>query len=556
MYVFRDGRRRVAGRELVSALLASLRRLCDCAAGDEVIPALIRAGELESALADSPDCSPQLLSAATVALDAVSESLVTRLPIADRERIIAELCAVEPPASLTTSPLEGFAYYALHPMTYAALAESLPGDGPTGVIGIRSIGCVLSAVVLAALRKRGFVAHRTTVRPVGHPFDRRVVLDERQEQWLAPLRQSAARFLVCDEGPGLSGSSMLATGEALVGAGVEPGQITFLCSRPADPEKLCAHDAARRWQRFRALVVGPSPAPQDAAHWIGAGAWRNHPLMNGNRNAAPPLAWATMERSKFVSRDQRALYKFEGFGHYGERVRHNAKLAAGCGFAPRVMESPASARLGYAEYEFASARHATAADMSHPLLLHLAEYCAVRERDFRASPVSDLANPDMTLAGMCTANAKFLFGIDADFTSRLPLDRPVLSDSRMAPHEWLITQEGKFLKTDGASHGDDHFFPGPCDIAWDLAGTIVEWNLSRQATDLFCEHYRRLSGDDPAARLLGHILAYALFRAGYCQMAAESLAGDPEQAGLERAHAHYARLAERQLNVLRTRKAA
>ena len=27
-------------------------------------------------------------------------------------------------------------------------------------------------------------------------------------------------------------------------------------------------------------------------------------------------------------------------------------------------------------------------------------------------------------------------------------------------------------------HGDDHFFPGPTDIAWDLAGTIVEWELA------------------------------------------------------------------------------
>ena len=53
-----------------------------------------------------------------------------------------------------------------------------------------------------------------------------------------------------------------------------------------------------------------------------------------------------------------------------------------------------------------------------------------------------------------------------DLPVSLRLQRPVIADSRMQPHEWLLTPAGQVLKTDSGSHGDDHFFPGPTDIAW------------------------------------------------------------------------------------------
>ena len=61
----------------------------------------------------------------------------------------------------------------------------------------------------------------------------------------------------------------------------------------------------------------------------------------------------------------------------------------------------------------------------------------------------------------------------------------------MMPHEWLELPDGRLLKLDGSAHGDDHFFPGPCDIAWDLAGTIVEWKLTAPEAEYFLEEYRR-----------------------------------------------------------------
>jgi thiamine kinase-like enzyme len=109
----------------------------------------------------------------------------------------------------------------------------------------------------------------------------------------------------------------------------------------------------------------------------------------------------------------------------------------------------------------------------------------------------------------------------------------------MQPHEWLLTKDGQLLKTDSGSHGDDHFFPGPTDIAWDLAGAIIEWRMSSQQVKEFLEHYRQASGDDASARIDDFIKAYAVFRAAYCMMAANAMSGSDEHARLERAAADY-----------------
>jgi thiamine kinase-like enzyme len=92
---------------------------------------------------------------------------------------------------------------------------------------------------------------------------------------------------------------------------------------------------------------------------------------------------------------------------------------------------------------------------------------------------------------------------------------------------------------DSGSHGDDHFFPGATDIAWDLAGAIVEWRMSDRQAREFLDLYRHATGDDASARIDSFIKAYAVFRAAYCMMAANAMSGSQEQARLHRAAAGY-----------------
>lgn len=109
----------------------------------------------------------------------------------------------------------------------------------------------------------------------------------------------------------------------------------------------------------------------------------------------------------------------------------------------------------------------------------------------------------------------------------LPVEYPTVCDNRMRPHHWLLT-DGRVLKLDAAIHGDDHFFPGACDIAWDLAGVIVEWNLDSSARESFLKKYRRISYDDASSRIESYELAYAVFRMAWSSMAAASM-GESEE---------------------------
>jgi hypothetical protein len=101
----------------------------------------------------------------------------------------------------------------------------------------------------------------------------------------------------------------------------------------------------------------------------------------------------------------------------------------------------------------------------------------------------------------------------------LPEGRAVALDGRMLPQEWLQTAEG-FVKTDALDHHDDHFYPGPQDIAWDPAACGVEFHCEER----LLECYTRESGDHGVAgRLPFYRAAYLAFRLGYCDMAAASL---------------------------------
>ena len=528
MLVFRPGRRARPGNALLRALLSLVRDLNAPSAAPPaglMLEALLRCGELECGLTDidSPDAAT-----VAVATNTLAELLLSSPPTVPLSQLIGRLACVGPPEQIAVSDPEGFAYYALHPLRYAELAGALPlNSRHVAVVGIRSIGTTLSAVVAAALRRRGVAAERITVRPQGHPFERRTEFSFGNRLWLAAQRARRAEFLVVDEGPGLSGSSFLSVGDALLQAGVPRNSITFLCAAQPDPSRLRARDAARRWPQFRSYAIRQSAPPADASADFGGGLWRKH-LFDLACNW--PGSWVSMERSKFLSRDGYQFFKFEGLGHYGVKVAERARALADAGFAPDCED----AAEGYLAYAREPALPATRMDLCPALLDRLAEYCAFRGTAF-LEPSVNLEE----LRAMAAWNLREEFG--APYQPRavdLEIVRPVVADGRMQPHEWLLTQRG-ILKVDGASHGDDHFFPGPADIAWDLAGAITEWDLGDDAANYLVRRYAELSGDRPQRRLPAWLQAYTAFRLGYCKMAAESLAGSAEEERLLRDYRRY-----------------
>jgi hypothetical protein len=530
LLVFRPGRRQVRGPDLKAGLLKSIRAVDNGPSPDALLSALLRSGELECSAADSGDVAVLPFAEMT---DCLAEGLLRRALPENFPKCREAVVSAAAPGQASVSTPEGFAYYALHPLAYADALERLPGLPQNMLaVGIRSIGSTLSAVVAAAARQRGLNAQRLTVRPGGHPYDRHTEFPPPQQAAVRKAAAEGAVFLVVDEGPGLSGSSFLSVAEALERAGASPQKIILLCGHEPDPRALCSVHAAERWQRFRHIAAPGARRPAEAEEFIGAGEWRR--LLFRDESGWPE-SWTSMERLKYLSaREERRLFKFAGLGHYGEQVLEREQAVAAAGFGP----VPRRENGGFVSYTWLDGRAMSASDLFSPVpasgvLARLAEYCAFRARAFPANEADARPGP---LQEMAEHNLR---EFQIDLPVALKWEKPVLADGRMQPHEWLLTATGEMLKTDSGSHGEDHFFPGFTDIAWDLAGAIVEWRMETEQASEFLELYRRASGDDAAARVADFIHAYAVFRGAYCKMAANAMAGTLEQARLERASTHY-----------------
>ena len=148
----------------------------------ELSRAFIRASELAAGIADAEfaerDCDHrsgrQESGARFLYLTAQAMSRSWYRGMRDGSPLPAEiwdlLRLLDYPAPVRTKRAEGFALYALYPESYLEAARR-SGLGPdTRVLGIRSIGAALGALVAAALQAKPAI----TVRPVGHPFAREV----------------------------------------------------------------------------------------------------------------------------------------------------------------------------------------------------------------------------------------------------------------------------------------------------------------------------------------------------------------------------------------------
>ncbi len=528
MIVYSDRRQAEDPRERLETLRAGL-----AAPRPDARTLLIEAGRLEAGVADAllpeeDDEPPLLLALRRLMLD------LAHAARGDAGRLRAAAARAEAiatgslPERIETSEPEGFAFYALYPETYAEAARRFLATERVEravVLGLRSIGTTLSAVVAAELEAAGVAVRSLTVRPRGHPWDRAL----RLAPALRARLSEAAHVLIVDEGPGISGTSFACAAEAASGAGVPDGRIHLFPSWDADGSGLRSERARARWERHRRWVVPFEEAvlPRLGAPW-GGGAVRD--LSGGlwREVACAPSDWPAVqpqhERRKYrlAGEGGPLLLRFVGLGERGPRMRERAERQAGAGLAPPV-EGIADGFLALRWVEGRLVR-----EVDGEVLGFLGRYLAFLAQDEPSGPTRAGALLEMTRLNVAE-------GLGEEAAARTGWmermrdaveARPALAvDGRMLPHEVLRTAEG-IVKCDGLDHHDDHFWPGTQDIAWDLAGAMVEFGMGKEARERLLSDFETRTGDRGARAVLPfHEAAYLAWRLGYVTLAAETLGG-------------------------------
>jgi len=423
------------------------------------------------------------------------------------------------PAQVAVKLPEGYAFYALRPEAYALAARDLRLTAPPRVIGLRSIGsglaCMAAAVLDAPLP--------FTVRPAGDPFARELHLSD---EFAAALLDGPAHYVIVDEGPGLSGSSFGAVADWLEDHGVAPDRIAFLpghsnplgyqaSERHRDRWATAQRPVARLDQPRRSAVERLTDPILNQAD-LSAGAWR--PLWSA-AEADWPAIDPMWERTKFLVRTDRGewLVKFAGLGRIGEARLGLARELQASGFGAEVA--------GLADGWLVTRWHPDARP-TRPTADELTAYLHLRRRLPAPQPGATVE----TLVTMVRRNLPDRSDWSPDLAGLTP--HPVCTDNRMAPHEWLRLPSGRLLKADGVDHHQSHDLIGCQDIAWDLAGAILELDLPGGKA----MHLRKALGTD--ARLLDfYLVAYAAFRLGAHRLSASTLDHWPEEQRRHRAAA-------------------
>jgi hypothetical protein len=530
---------------------------------DDVMTLLIELGVLEAAVADALFPESDGLSPLADAFRGASSAAGRLFRLSWHESRTAELLRNAEalaallddigrgplPAVVRPKVPEGYAYYALYPETYLAAAErwaTEAGAGRAVVIGLRSIGASLAAVVAAGVDGAGVPVASVTLRPRGHPFDRRPVLTEALATGLR-ARAGDAHFLVVDEGPGLSGSSLTGTAAVLAELGVPDRRIVLFPSHQPDPLGFVSRSARDRWPRHEKAWAPFETAFPEGPPWgakardLSAGGWRG--VLYADERAWPAVhPWH--ERRKYLAGDVEAgsavLHKFAGLGSHGARAHARAVALAEAGFAPPAL----GLARGFLRQAWIDGRPLGRRDAGSSFLSATGAYLAHLVRDH---VTGDLAGAG-PLVEMLRANVAE--GLGSAWVDRLAgLERHVAAfgevpalavDGRMLPHEWLVTPAGRYLKADGVDHHADHLFPGPADIAWDLAGLADEFGLDEAVVgDLGATLGTALGDAGLLARLPFHRAAYIAFRLGYVRLAASTLAGTADRARMGRLARRY-----------------
>jgi hypothetical protein len=371
---------------------------------------------------------------------------------------------------------EGFAFYAVYPEAYAIAARRLSLSGPPRVIGIRSIGTTLGAMVAAALDARPAI----TVRPFGDPFQRQLNLP-------CEAIEPDAHYVIVDEGPGLSGSSFGAVADSLEARGVPLDRIAFIPSHAGESGPRASDAHRQRWRRAQRV-----------------------PADFGGRLLELVHSWAG---DRLRPDDQ---LKFAGLGEIGACKFEIARTLHAVGFTPE----PAALVHGFiVERGCHGSQHLPRHEKP---IADIARYIAARAELLPADPLCGASIAE--LIEMTRRNVTLAFSEGAAESLDLPdagqLEgrvHRVCTDNRLDRGNWLRGTDGRLIKAQAVDQG--HNLIGCQDPAWDVAGAIAEFGLNRGESKALIRLVERGGCVVDRELLRFYRTAYPAFRLGEATLA-------------------------------------
>ncbi len=533
---------------------------------------LIQAGELEQGVHDHAECSPKIQHALNEVTNCAARAFHSQWRRGDTRQSTALLqtlrtrlnvLPVESDPLLILKIPEGFEFYTLFPEQYCAAADAWARERPPAsqsrkvlVVGIRSIGTTLSAVVKVALEYAGWEAHRLTVRPVGHPFNRRIDPDE-------VVLPSVHRAIVVDEGPGVSGSSIAAVVTWLRQAGVT--DISIFPGHHMEPGSAAPEHVRVIWAKTprytvplnrirwggltleqqllrKAAKLHQQDGPMGRIIDFSAGLWRKHVY---DAEEQWPAVAALFERTKYWCGT-----RGEASGTRGEETAVLWKFCGlGSAYGPTVGNPKSESRnpkwMGFEALTWRNGSPIKLERTHDPDVLRQGmEYIA--ESAGPELPPQEQTAAVGRLREILYWNSREAMG--EDFATELlhrvqseHINSGGLSytDGRMGLHEWIETPGKRLVKVDTRGHLFDHTCVGPQSLLWDVAGFCLEWDLAGVSRAVALAHITNHCMALDFRNLPFYEAAYAAFRMGLCHLAAGQTADPAEQARLHRASNWY-----------------
>lgn len=566
MIIYGDSERWEAAEAVRTSVLSALAAVRTGGDGSSrhgaLVDAFVRAGELAQGLADADferygfDVVSRTQRRGAAVLLAFAHAILQSrgggrdVDGSTLDEIARQLAALPCGGLIRTRTCEGYAHYAVMPESYLAAARQSGLDSGTCVIGLRSIGIGLAALVSAGLGAEPPIS----LRPAGHPFDREIRASP--DLIVRAVGKPGVRFAIVDEGPGLSGSSFAAAARWLTENGVGKERIHFFPSHGGEPGQAASERTRALWRdvprhvceedillapdglvdQLRPLI-GPLTRPLED---ISAGRWRRKAGVE--RYAPVDLRF---ERRKFLAHAESGpwLVKFAGLGAVGQAKLRRARALADAGFTPDVaglcrgfiVERWITHRTTGVPLWDGSARSDHSPDRSR-LMDRLADYIAYRAAHLRSdepgAPLEKLREMSVHNTGLAlgsTAGA-VLERLLREIGTLAPTVRPIEIDGRLHAWEWIATPGG-LVKVDAIDHCQGHDLIGCQDVAWDVAGAIVEHGFSAEEYRALCRRMaERGVGVDP--RLIRALLpCYLAFQLGLWSSAVPPSSSGPTISG-------------------------